>query len=130
MSCIPGLRVARRARSRSTDYDLVCAMDGVEGDFRSDFGRYFVCECRDWSNPVNFTSFAKFSRVLDSVNTRFGVIFSKEGLSGSATTTDAVREQLKVYQDRGLEGCSLFTWPGALATPSRSVGPSSSPYRS
>ncbi len=102
MSCIPGLRVARRERSSSTDYDLVCAVDGVDLDFRADFGRYFVCECKDWSNPVNFTSFAKFSRVLDSVKARFGVIFSKEGLSGSARTTDAVREQLKVFQDRGL----------------------------
>jgi len=102
MSCIPGIRVARRKKSFSSDYDLVCAVDGSDVDFRSELGRYFVCECKDWNHSANFTSFAKFCRVLDSVKARFGVIFSKNGISGDAHTTDAVREQLKVFQDRGL----------------------------
>src|ERR1700683_3270606 len=43
MSCIPGCRVSVRKRIPSTDYDLVCSVDGIDLDFRSEFGRYFVC---------------------------------------------------------------------------------------
>jgi hypothetical protein len=47
MSCIPGCRAKLRSRSVSTDYDLVCAVEGQALDFRDEFGRYFVCECKD-----------------------------------------------------------------------------------
>jgi hypothetical protein len=77
-------------------------MEGLEVDFRSEFGRYFVCECKDWKSRADFTTMAKFCRVLDSTKSRFGILFSKNGLSGQGTTQDAAREQLKVYQDRGM----------------------------
>jgi hypothetical protein len=66
LSCMPGCRTSRRAKSGSTDYDVVCSMEGFEVDFRSEFGRYFFCECKDWDRPANFTTMAKFCRVLDS----------------------------------------------------------------
>jgi hypothetical protein len=47
MSAMPGCRTKRRQRSGSTDYDLVCSMEGFDVDFRSELGRYFVCECLD-----------------------------------------------------------------------------------
>jgi hypothetical protein len=102
MSCMPGCRVRRRQRTKSTDYDLVCAMEGFDIDFRSEFGRYFVCECKDWSSPADFTVMAKFCRVLDSTKARFGILFSKNGISGAGSTAYAEREQLKVFQDRGI----------------------------
>jgi hypothetical protein len=102
MSCMPGCRTMRRKPSKSTDYDIVCSMDGFELDFRSEFGRYFVCECKDWKNPADFTVMAKFCRVLDSTKSRFGILFSKSGISGAGRTEYAEREQLKVFQDRGM----------------------------
>jgi hypothetical protein len=102
MSCMPGCRTRRRERSGSTDYDIVCAMEGVEVDFRSELGRYFVCECKDWASPASFTVMAKFCRVLDSIKSRFGILFSKSGISGVGDTQFAEREQLKVFQDRGV----------------------------
>jgi hypothetical protein len=51
MACMPGCRTARRKQASSTDYDLICSMEGFEIDYRSEFGRYFVCECKDWDNP-------------------------------------------------------------------------------
>ena len=102
LACVPGCRTRKRDRSPSTDYDVVCSMDGVHADFRSELGRYFVCECKDWSKPADFTTMAKFCRVLDSVKCHFGILFSREGISGSETTENAAREQLKVYQDRGM----------------------------
>ncbi|MGE3512125.1 MAG: hypothetical protein AB7N65_24950 [Vicinamibacterales bacterium] len=102
MASMPGCRTKRRQRSGSTDYDIVCSMEGVDVDFRSELGRYFVCECKDWSSPADFTVMAKFCRVLDSIKAKFGVLFSREGISGVGQSAFAAREQLKVFQDRGL----------------------------
>ena len=102
LSCMPGCRTLCRAKSPSTDYDIVCSIDGFEVDFRSELGRYFVCECKDWKDPADFSSMAKFCRVLDSVKSHFGILFSKKGISGEGKTKDAEREQLKVFQDRGM----------------------------
>jgi len=102
LSCIPGFRATMRRRSRSTDYDIVCAVDGLNIDFRSDIGRYFVCECKDLDKAVDFSVLAKFCRVLDSVKCKFGIIFSTNGISGGGRGMYAEREQMKVFQDRGL----------------------------
>ncbi|MFV2044916.1 MAG: hypothetical protein ACC700_16980 [Anaerolineales bacterium] len=102
LSCVPGCRTAMRKRSYSTDYDIVCTLEGPEVDFRADFGRYFICECKDWKKPADFSAFAKFARVLDSIKANFGIIFSREGISGEGSTENAEREQVKVFQDRGM----------------------------
>ena len=103
LSCMPGCRTTRRKRSGSTDYDVVCSMEGFDVDFRSELGRYFVCECKDLKkNRVDITMMAKFCRVLDSTKARFGIIFTTQGMSGEGKTKDAEREQLKVFQDRGM----------------------------
>lgn len=102
LSCMPGCRTNRRQKSGSTEYDIVCSMEGLEVDFRSELGRYFVCECKDWKSPADFTTMAKFCRVLDSTKSRFGILFSKSGISGKGKTADAEREELKVFQDRGI----------------------------
>lgn len=100
--CMPGYRTKRRRRGKATEYDLVCSVDGLEVDFRSEMGRYLVCECKDWKKKADFSSFAKFCRVLDSTKSKFGILFSRSGLTGSRRTTAATREQLKVFQDRGI----------------------------
>ena len=102
MLCMPGCRTLRRRKSMSTDYDVVCSMEGFDVDFRSEFGSYFVCECKDWSKPADFSAMAKFCRVLDSVKSKFGVLFSRNGVSGAGDSRYAEREQLKVFQDRGM----------------------------
>lgn len=102
LSAIPGFRATTRRLSRSTDYDIVCAVEGPELDFRAELGRYFVCECKDWKDPADFSTIAKFCRVLDSTKCKFGILLSKNGVTGKNKGTDAEREQLKIYQDRGL----------------------------
>jgi len=77
-------------------------MEGFEVDFRSELGRYFVCECKDWKDPADFATTAKFCRVLDSFKARFGILKSRSIISGQNHTTDAAREQLKAFQDRGI----------------------------
>jgi hypothetical protein len=57
---------------------------------------------KDWASPADFTVMAKFCRVLDSTKSRFGVLFSRNGISSAGNTQFAEREQLKVFQDRGI----------------------------
>lgn len=102
ISSIPGFRTYRRQLTPSTDYDIVCSIEGAGLDFRGELGRYFLCECKDWSRPVDFTAIAKFCRVLDSTKSKSGILFSREGISGAKATLDAERERLKVFQDRGM----------------------------
>ncbi len=102
VSMIPGCRAYRRQLTPSTDYDVIGSFEGPGLDFRSEVGRYFVCECKDWKGPADFTTMAKLARVLDSVKSRFGILFSKNEISGLERTQDAAREQLKVFADRGV----------------------------
>ncbi len=102
LTTIPGCRAKMDVRSQSTQYDVVGALEGQDFDFRSDLGRYFICECKDWSKPADFTTLAKLARVLESAKCKFGLLFSKLGITGEAHTTAATRELLKVFQDRGI----------------------------
>lgn len=102
LTTIPGCRAKMDVRSQSTQYDVVGALEGQDFDFRSDLGRYFICECKDWSKPADFTTLAKLARVLESAKCKFGLLFSKLGITGEARTTAATRELLKVFQDRGI----------------------------
>jgi hypothetical protein len=102
LSCMPGCKTVSRVKTQSSDFDVVCSLEGFDVDFRSELGRYFVCECKDWEAPADFTTLAKFCRVLDSIKSKFGILFSREGISGAGKTKYAEREQLKVFQDRGM----------------------------
>ena len=102
LSVMPGCRTYRRRRSDSADYDIVCSLDGFDLDFRSELGRYFVCECKDWSEPANFAAFAKFAGLLESTKCRFGILFSREGITRHGIARDASQEQRKLFQDRGI----------------------------
>src|SRR5262249_5624688 len=62
--------------------EACCLINRFEVDFRSELGRVLVCECKDWSDPADFTTMAKFCRVLDSFKAKFGILFSKAGISG------------------------------------------------
>jgi len=102
LSCMAGCKIGIRKYTHSTDIDIVCSMEGFEVDFRSEFGRYFVCECKDWKDPVDFSALAKFSSVLDSVKCRFGILFAREGITGSGNMTNAERQIFKFFQSHGV----------------------------
>lgn len=82
LASMPGCKTYRRSRTKSTDYDIVCSMEGLEVDFRSELGRYFICECKDIKDsPSDFTDFSKFCQVLDSIKSKFGIILSPRIIS-------------------------------------------------
>jgi hypothetical protein len=98
LNCVPGFRAKMRTRTYSTDYDVYCAIEGPTYDFRSELGRYFICECKDWDTPADVTTVLKFSAVLRAAKCRFGIIFSKCGISGRDDLKDAKRELLKLTE--------------------------------
>jgi hypothetical protein len=102
LSCMPGCRTAVRKRSYTGEFDLVCSLEGLDIDFRSELGRYFVCECKDWDTPADFTTLAKFCSVLDSINAHFGILFSKHGITGKGKRENAELQQLIAHQHRGI----------------------------
>lgn len=99
---MPGCRAIRRVKSQASDYDVVASFDGSFMDFRSELGRYLLVECKDWKKKADFTTIAKFCRILDSVKCRFGILFSRKGVSGAENTQFGQREIVKVFQDRGI----------------------------
>ncbi len=100
LSCVPEFRVYMRRPSKSTDYDVTCAVEGPALDFRADLGRYFLGECKDWEKAADVTAVVKFAAVLRSAKCRFGILFSKHGISGQGKTSYAERELLKIlHQD-------------------------------
>lgn len=113
LSSIPGFRAQMRVRSESTDYDIICAPEGLAYDFRSELGRYFLCECKDWDQPADVTAVIKFAGVLRSVKCRFGIIFSKRGISGENQAKYAQRELLKIFQQDDLT-IIVFSEPDLL----------------
>ncbi len=105
ISCIPGSRVFERGRQRDggSDYDALCSIDGQLSDFRSDLSRYFICECKDLTkDAVDFTTIAKLSRVLTSIKSNFGIIFTNKGVSGKGKMKSGEKEIFKIYQDSGM----------------------------
>lgn len=110
MSCMPGARINESPvwqYRTDTDYDVVCSLDGFQIDFRTEFGRYFICECKAWTDSVDFDVVAKFGRVLDSVRAKFGIIISLNGLTGDENGENAGAEQLHIFRDRGIIIVSL-----------------------
>jgi len=103
MSSMPGVKTQIGIKSKPSEYDVICSMDGFQIDFRSEFGRYFLCECKDWTtDKADFSVFAKFCRLLDSIKSKFGVLFSQNGITGEERMNAAYLEQIKVFQDRGM----------------------------
>ena len=80
MSCMPGCRTRMRAPTGSSDHDVVCSMEGFEVDFRSELGRYFVCECKDWESPANFTKWRNSAVCLIRLRPGLGYSFPAQVL--------------------------------------------------
>lgn len=102
LAAIPGFRSTLGKKTKSTQLDVVTAVEASYCDFRAEIGRYFGCECKDWKKKPDFSVLAKFARVLDGSKCRFGILFSRERMTGDKTTTDATREVVKLFQQRDI----------------------------
>jgi hypothetical protein len=102
LSSIPGFRTKRRMRSESTDYDVLCALEGLDKDFRSELWKYILVECKNWNKPADYSVISKFISTIESTRCKAGIIFSKKGITGNKNDKYARREVIKVYQRNGI----------------------------
>src|SRR5262245_21935198 len=57
-------------------------------------------KCKDWSQPADLLTFAKFARVLDSTKSRFGILFSREVLRESEVPAPHPESSSSLYRTR------------------------------
>jgi hypothetical protein len=98
LSCIPGLRTDIRKKTHSTDYDVICSLEGIFPDFRSELSRYFIVEAKNWKKRIDFSTIIKLIGVNEDISSNFGIIFSRSGITGSQKNKAAGREILKAFQ--------------------------------
>jgi len=101
LSVIPGCRTYRRRRSGSSDYDVIFTHEGHGLDFRSEWGRYSLVECKDWETPMDAGAVSRFVKKLEDARCNFGITFSREGLTGRDRGRDAKLEVFQAYQRYG-----------------------------
>lgn len=101
LSCVPGCRAIPDQRTTDAQHDVYGSFDGQPPDFRSEIGRYFICECKNWSNPVKAATLAAFSQRLHDAHLDFGILFSVKGLTGKQRNTDAASTRRKTFSREG-----------------------------
>lgn len=101
LSVIPGCRTYRRRRSGSSDYDVIFTLEGHGLDFRSEWGRYSLVECKDWNTPMDAQAVKAFEGKLIAARCNFGITFSRKGLTGRDRAHDARLEVFGAYQRGG-----------------------------
>jgi hypothetical protein len=97
MSCIPGTRAVWNSRSTYAQHDVFGSFEGSPPDFRSDTSRYFLCECKDYSRPVDSAKLSTFADRMSSTRVKFGVLFSMAGLTGTGTRTNGHANRERAY---------------------------------
>ncbi len=64
-------------------------------------GRSFLCECKNYMGSVDVTYVGKFVSLLNVSKTKFGIIFSKDGISGKNIWKDGKGLVRKIALSQG-----------------------------
>lgn len=88
---------------QAAEYDLlVRSFAQHESLTTSSFGREFIVECKNWEKTVGVKELGYFLFRMGSTRTRFGIMFSKSGISGREDTERAARSLIRrEFQQHG-----------------------------
>lgn len=79
--------------TKSSEIDIVGEYLGhPKPTLFDDYGRYFLVECKNWKAPIDAKSVRDFLGKLQKIRARLGVIFSRNGITGTHAGTDGLRE--------------------------------------
>jgi Restriction endonuclease len=94
----------RNLRTRSSEIDLVIeySRSNMAIPLFDELGRYCLVECKNWSKPVGVGSVRDFMGKLDKCKIKFGIIFSRNGVTGVDSGVDALREIQSRYDRDGV----------------------------
>jgi len=100
--CIEGCQfMENRKITDSSELDLVYRILDPKHPLYNIFGQYLIIECKDWDVKVNSATVRSFLINLISINARGGIIFTVNGITGSALK-DAQLEIKKAYHRHGI----------------------------
>ncbi len=90
-------------RTSSSEIDLVCEYLGhTKRTLFDEYGRYFLVECKNWSRPAGAKEVRDFLGKIEKSRVKLGILFSKNGITGEANGTDALREIHSCYDRSGI----------------------------
>lgn len=88
----------------TSEIDLIVEYTGGQGakTIFDEFGRYTLVECKNWEDSVGANQIRDFKAKLDASRVKLGVIFAKNGISGSDSGRYALREIHDIFQRDGI----------------------------
>jgi len=94
----------KNLNTRSSEIDLVIEYKPSKGAIPlfDELGRYCLIECKNWSKPVGVGPVRDFMGKLDKCKVKFGIILSKNGVTGADSGVDALREIQSRYDRDGV----------------------------
>jgi len=98
------IRVRRRnLRTISSEIDIVCSIESDRGNtFYTCLGRYFIVECKNWSGPADKNAIVAFKDKMAAARVEFGLLFSRRGITGTKSGTDATAAIRSAWDRSGL----------------------------
>ena len=95
--------IYKNIRSSTNEYDII-VMKSESGEhlhMLDLIDSKFLCECKNHNDKVSVTYTGKFYSIVDVIKSKFGIIFSYNGLSGKSWS-DSVGLLKKIYLLRGI----------------------------
>lgn len=92
---IPGWLPLRSVQDekQTAEIDLVVRNLQPNANLMADIlGRYFIVECKNWDKPVGSRDVGYFLNKIRQSHASFGVIFSREGITGDGDEEKAAKE--------------------------------------
>lgn len=99
----PGVKVKYTdARTETSEIDIICEVDPRTAPLHlSQFGRFFLVECKNWSKPVGAHAARDFIGKLQACKCKLGLLFSRNGITGPDAASDARGEILGWHHREG-----------------------------
>jgi hypothetical protein len=104
LTSVPSLKSKyANLHTRSSEIDIVVEYDSSEGRLPlfEDLGRYCFVECKNWSEPVGAKHIRDFIGKLEKCRVKLGIVFAKNGVTGTNSGLDALREISSAYDRNG-----------------------------
>lgn len=89
--------------TRSSEIDIIVEYSPSQGRLPvfEELGRYCFVECKNWSQPVGAKHIRDFIGKLEKCRVKLGIVFAKNGVTGTNSGLDALREISSSYDRNG-----------------------------
>ncbi|MBW4563971.1 MAG: N-6 DNA methylase [Mojavia pulchra JT2-VF2] len=86
--CLEYLKFYKRNLENVTgEIDVIFAVKKIPGTLFAEFSDLLIVECKNWNKPVGVKEIRIFSTKMDELDSKVGIIISKNGISGDKDNT-------------------------------------------